>query len=276
MIISDDPSMIVANNFFATHNAEIDELVQKFRGYWSDIDRYKVIAWIQQFDRDHWELALKLLHKVDYYSPSRVIREFREIHAQLLVTLGRNLNNTYFCSLTPPGKSGDLMLPLYRQASELRHNRYNAMFIHVSDLPQFHDQSGIRFVFVDDFIGTGNTVIKYWENLQGFLTNAQEVCLLVLAAYEEGIEKIEQFSSLNIITNRRLSVNEKIFSESCTLFTREEKEILKHYCEISGNSWPEGYGECQSTIVFFHRAPNNTISILRCNTPSWKGLFPRY
>jgi hypothetical protein len=268
--------MVVANNFFVTHDNEINELVQKFSGYWIDIDKYRVRAWIKQFDRTHWNLALKLLHNVDYYSQPRVIREFAVIHSQLLATLGDNLNNTYFCSLTPPGKSGDLMLPLYRQASALRHNRYNTMFIHVSDLPKFHGQSGLRFVFVDDFVGTGNTVIKNWENLQGFLTNAQELCLLVLVAYEEGIRKIEQFSNLNIITNRRLSVNEKIFSDSCTLFTREEKEILRHYCGISRDHWPEGYGGCQSIIVFFHRAPNNTISILRCNTPSWKGLFPRY
>ncbi|MFQ5821915.1 MAG: hypothetical protein ACE5I5_18150 [Candidatus Heimdallarchaeota archaeon] len=263
------------NKFFDIHHEDILRLERKFAGYWTGLDKYDIRSWLLQFEMEHRELGLKLLHHVDYYSQSRVIREVRQIHEQILALAGGTLQDTYFASFTPPGKSGDELLPRYRLGSGLRSRRYDQLFVHISGLVDFFDKQVQRFVFVDDFIGTGTQAINIWNNIGGFLTEVEDVFLSVIVGFDEGIKNVERETPMKVIVNRRLFEEAKIFSLSNRVFTPDEKIVLRDYCERAG-SWPEGYGGCQSIIVFSHRAPNNTISILRCDTPNWRGLFARY
>jgi hypothetical protein len=263
-------------NFFEVHDAKISELEYKFTEYWSGIDKYSIRKWISQFNEEHRGLALKLLQKVDYYNQARVMRSSRALHSQLMEIIDENLGNTYFASFTPPGKSGDEILPRYRLANRLRGSRFDEKFIYVSDLSKFANQENLSFVFLDDFVGSGSQALKIWQNIEGFLTKASDVFLMVMVGYTHGIEHIQRTTPLKVIANRFLSEGAKVFSEENRDFSQGEKEIIKSYCQLTGDSWPEGYGGCQSLIVFFHRVPNNTISILRADTQTWKGLFPRF
>lgn len=201
-----------------------------------------------------------------------------------------SLNDTLFSSFTTPGKSGDELLPKYRLANNMRSRKYDNFFIHISDLVNFIEEPELgssaieekiepkkikNFVLIDDFVGTGSQAVKIWEDIEGFLVNVEEIFLLVIYAFDEGIKNIERETPMKVISNYCLPATRRLFSINNTHFSSEEKIWLKNYCEIAG-SWPMGYGDCQSTVVFCHRIPNNTISILRAKTQNWTGLFSRY
>jgi hypothetical protein len=266
-------------SFCKTHREGILKLETKFGGYRTGIDRYDIRSWIQQFKREHYGLALKLLNSLNYYDQARVIRESELLFSQLKAMNQDIPNETCFASFTPAGHSGDTLLPYYRDGSGLRHHRYDCHFINISDLAsEGFSQTINTFVLIDDFVGTGRQALERWENIQSFFyeKDVGEVFLSVLIGYEEAIRKIEEKTNMTVIANQRLSPNDKIFSLNNKIFSPQEKVILREYCRNTGDLWPEGHGECQSNVVFFYRSPNNTISIIRCDMPKWKGLFLRY
>jgi len=132
-------------------------------------------------------------------------------------------------------------------------------------------------VLVDDFVGTGNQATEAWESIQGVINDGNQMVLAVLCGTAEGIQRVEDATRgrLNVVCNTTLGENRKIFSKFNSTFTPEEKTILRSYCSRAG-SQPEGYGNCQLALVFYYRAPNNVISILRTQNAKWKkGLFVR-
>jgi len=135
-----------------------------------------------------------------------------------------------------------------------------------------YDEPEARLFFVEDFIGTGDSTFKIWKKISDI--HQEDLYLLVITGHQEGIDRIENELPITVICNRIITDNRKWFSNSNTTFSAQEKSKIKEYCNFAG-SQPEGYKQCQSNVVFFYRAPNDIISILRCNNSNWKGLFIR-
>jgi len=113
-----------------------------------------------------------------------------------------------------------------------------------------------------------------WETIRDFVPNHDNAYLLLYVCHDEGKRRVERETPLQVFANRILYESDKILASQNTFFTADEKERLRAYCQTAGSE-PEGYGACQSNTVFYYRAPNNCISITRCNTRNWRGLFIR-
>jgi len=259
--------------FFDEHNDQIRRLVQKFSGYSVDIDAETLRSWIRQFDEEDWNLALKILEWVNYYSNDRIVRELQSLSKQIKVR-GFNLDNSYFAPFCRVGHSGEIILERYRFANKLKSRKFDDHFIHLSKLNLLYDQRGASLYFLEDFIGTGNQTLYIWDKIADFVPPNNDLYLLVIVGHEEGIKRVVEKLPLEVVCNRTIYENEKIFSDANNTFSDDEKRRIREYCNRAGE-WPEGYGRCQSNVVFYYRAPNNTISILRANNPKWKGLFIR-
>lgn len=260
-------------SFFDANNDQIRRLVQKFTGYPINIDAESLREWIRQFDENDWPLALKILDWVDYYNNPRICGELHDFYQQIQ-TRGCNINNSYFASFCPAGHSGEIILERFRFANNFKTRRFDRSFIHLSELNLMYSVRGSSFFFIEDFIGTGNQTVEMWERISNFVPPKNNLFLFVITGHEEGIERVEEETPLEVICNRVIYDDMKIFSEANQTFSRDEQQRVRRYCE-NVEHWPEGYGGCQSKVIFFYRAPNNTISILRCNAPQWNGLFLR-
>jgi len=261
--------------FFEQYDYRIRELAQKFAGYTIAIDHISIRNWLRQFDEEDRILGLKLLDYVNYYDPARMLREARVLHQQIQSLLGEfDLADSYFAGFSFAGHSSGIVLERYRLANRFSRPRHNGHFIYLSELNRLFDKKDAKFFFIEDFAGTGNTTIEIWEKIRDFVPNHENVYLLLYVAHEEGKRKIEQETPLQVISNKINYEADKVLSAQNTFFTNEEKEKLRNYCEKAGSE-PEGYGTCQSNTIFFYRAPNNCISILRCNNRNWRGLFIR-
>lgn len=261
-------------DFLLEQDDSINELTQKFSTYGRGIDKIAVTRWLRRFESKHLPLALKLLKSVDYYNQGRVLMEFKELFNQLVQLEGPDLSNTLFASFGYPGESGDEMVYRFRLANRLDGADLNPNFLYLSDVGKYLDTKNLKFIFINDFVGTGKQAVETWENIAGLISEQNEVYLLVMAACQEGIDKIRQRTRLRVVANRTLAEESRVFSDKNSVFSAQERDILHKYCEIAGG-FTEGYGDIQSLIIFHFRAPNNSIPILWCNNRRWKGLFVR-
>lgn len=260
--------------FFDDHNNQIISFVTKFNGYSPDIDATAIRNWIRQFDAADWDLALKLLGWVDYYDHEHVCRELQALHQQISTLAGFNIGNSYFAPFCQVGHSGEVIVERYRFANGLKSHSFDNRFIHLSQLNLLYNQEDALFFFMEDFIGTGDSTFKIWEKVSDYVPSDKNLFLLVITGHQEAINRIEANLPLKVLSNRAIHDDTKIFSDLNTLFSRDEKTKIREYCQRAGSE-PEGYGKSQSNVVFYYRAPDNIISILRSNNPNWKGLFIR-
>ena len=268
----------------------ITAFARRFNSYVFPIEETQIRNWLRQFGENNvanLELGLKLLDRIDYFSPARLVNESRELHGLLLAykqtDVERLLNKpTYFVDFSlSSGHSQDELVPKYRLASGLRHTRYDPHFIYLRDIGTFLSKRGVKrgitFVFLTDFIGSGRQVSDTWKDILWAISPENEHILLSICACNSGIEKIRQETGdqICVMTCRTYSDGDRIFANENREFTPSERKLLRELCETA-DEYPTGYLDVQSKTVFCFRCPNDSISILRANNENWVGLFKRY
>lgn len=269
--------------FFLTNHKRLSTLSKKFANYIVPIELDRIKFFISQFDYEHLDIVLKLLENVDYYAGDRRLALLHQLGGMILELTNKDLNNVLFCPMQRyPGDSSDQYYRmLYRHLKGRVTNcpKYNDKFIHLSDLSRYEDKKMTIF-FIDDFIGSGQSVIEQWGTLQTYENDNHEYFYAVLVAYDQAVAEIrkETFEHFEIISARNLADREKIFHEENSTFTKDEKSILKAYCEKISHNPKHAYGHLntQSLVVFQDNIPNNTIPILHKDHNNWVPLFQRY
>jgi hypothetical protein len=266
----------MAEAFLEANDTQIRDLSDKFTGYTVQIDHLSIRRWLRQFDLNDMYLGLKLLEYIDYHNPAQLIDECKLLQNQInALPGGFNLVTSYFAGFSRAGHSSGILLERYRLANNFASPRYDAHFIYLSALNLFFDKKDAKFFFIEDFAGTGDSTIEIWNEIRDFIPNPDNVYLLLCAVDDQARQRITIETPLKIIPNKILFNTYRIFSPQNIFFTEDEKNKLRVYCERAGSE-PLGYGNNQSNVVFFYRAPNNIISILRSNNNNWKGLFVRF
>lgn len=132
-------------------------------------------------------------------------------------------------------------------------------------------------VFVDDFIGSGRSFRGFWQRIGTFYNENHRYVLAALIAHQQGIDSITAETPIQVITTKPIPTQAKIFHNRNTTFTKNEKNILKKYCNGMGSKPADryGFGDTQSLVVIYERISNNTLPILHAKTENWTPLFPR-
>jgi hypothetical protein len=166
------------------------------------------------------------------------------------------------------------MLHLLRRSSGLSAASNSRLFIYKSELLREQLDPDDTVVFVDDFAGTGDQATAAWaESISELLPRLPTLYLLLIAATEQAITRIEASTPLEVVPGIRLGPAEDIFSPACPHFTEAEKATILSYNQTADRKRPRGYGDCGNLIVLAHSAPNNTIPIIRASHSRWRGLF---
>jgi hypothetical protein len=133
-------------------------------------------------------------------------------------------------------------------------------------------------ILVDDFVGTGGRVIKYWNSwaspsLKSWLSyHKMQLWLLVYAAHDGGAEKIiHRITYLSAASLRCAIPLPRIY----TFPNERVLDICDSYGKLTGKpKAARGVGGLMSPIIFQHGCPNNAPAILWANGRGWKALFP--
>lgn len=145
-------------------------------------------------------------------------------------------------------------------------------------------------VFVDDFVGTGDSAIGYLAKLSNevgdILSSGNfRVFFVAISGFEKAVgrveEKIEELK-LNIAVHLCDGLNDShhCFSAISAIFSCENErmaatDIAYRKGVALCKQAPLGYGDCQALVVFSHNCPNNTLPILWDRGEHWTPLFRR-
>lgn len=268
--------------FHKNNKNRINNLLIKFPDYNEQIDKTRIQDYLGLFDIKHMGIALKMLDKVNYFSNSRTTKQLRLLVSLLESKVSIKNENIYFCSMSiSSGKSTESIMQKVRDLSKMDSSKYDDKFIHLSDLEKFRgDRKRRIIIFVDDFIGSGDTALHLWNTLQArnWYNSNHMYYLATIIGYKNSIQLIEYNTPFRILcAEEPFLENMKIFHKDNSDFDTKEKMVLKKYCKNvdSRSEYMYGYGNSQSLVIFFYNAPNNTIPILHHTTQKWLPLFPR-
>jgi len=225
---------------------------------------------------------------------------------------GEELNKTRFLGVGNPSESGIHLLYYLRQECNLKKD----LFINTSDILAMNEKNRYdagenqethkakkqrywvselrepqvkRYVFIDDFCGSGsqvkNYLQKYLHPLKAEYPNI-EISYLMLFGTEEGIKNVKASNMFNRVEAVfTLGETFKAFGSESRYFKNmpKEKEIdqeqVKNTAQKYGNklnSIPLGYKDGQLLIGFFHNTPDNTLPIFWAESENWHPVFKRY
>nr|VFK40446.1 MAG: hypothetical protein BECKTC1821E_GA0114239_100745 [Candidatus Kentron sp. TC] len=217
---------------------------------------------------------------------------------------GHELKVTRFLGIGNPSESGTHLLYYYRQENELP----KSLFINPHEIFVFGTDGAMRnlrfpnvsrYVFIDDFAGSGNQAIAYSNDILVPLKELKSDVILeyhvpvATAAAVNEIEKKTKFDEVRAIF--RLDDSFKCFSDQSRYFDGGKKdnpeidrnfccEMVESYGEMIHPSHPLGYDDGQLLLGFHHNTPDNTLPIIWCDAfrePSgksnqWHPVFRRY
>jgi hypothetical protein len=275
-----------SDGFHRRNHVKIQNLANKFRSF-RDVNYDSVTQWIDLFDRNHGEFAIKILDKVFYVDQAKILAAYQSVHQQL-VNMYDDLSHVYFVGYGYAGSSGQSMLYRYKIANNLRNTPIESNFIYMSDVQNLRLVQDPVILFVDDFLGTGDEATRLWtgkkdstaENrpaLQDIVPPNTKCYLGLIVAYETGIQKIQSETPICVLPWQILAEEDRVLTEASRKFTNEEKQLIRGYCNRTGCA-PElatGYGDTQSLVVFEHNCPNDSLPVLWYEGQNWKGLFLR-
>lgn len=188
------------------------------------------------------------------------------------------------------GRSGAHFARLYADEVQI----YVANVIEKSRLAStLRSQSNIQaVVFIDDFVGTGQSAIRnlktlYFE-LEGVLQEKNikivfvslVACLNGWTQLQTAVQKLSP--KIDVHACEVLDESAKCFSEGSRMFKTAPERIFARETAIKyggrlEKKWPLGYGNCEMAVVFEYGCPNNSLPILWKESPrqKWTPLFKR-
>lgn len=205
------------------------------------------------------------------------------------------LEGTRFLGVGNPSESGCHLLYYFRQENALSKNLFihtHEVFTRLGGTLQLRDPSISRYIFIDDFCGSGEQGTEYSrdlvEDLRALNGNAS-VAYYAMFATSQGINKIRNetaFTSAKAIYE--LDPSFKCFSVDSRYFRPPVNDIDRDFCRQMCAAYGSkmvsaphvlGFDDSQLLIGFHHNTPDNTLPVIWYDEPAgvpWKPIFRRY
>ncbi len=277
-------------------------------GIWDGLTNARLSVWLQNFTTPLEEyFAACVLDALIYRSDKQTIALMKQLFQRVLPDLTRieppycdpkvnwyerlkdqwNEPNIRIVPVIrefdPPTKSGPLIARFYRRHLHINHN-WMIWPWKINDAIS----SGVNiFLFIDDFLGTGDQFKKFVEffSLEDIIKKYY-VVYAPLVSHKIGLENLRSsLPSLKIAPVETLDEKYSLFARESLWFNDEinnPKSAENFYYELikikglpsPGCDW-RGYGKLALAYCFQHATPDNCLPILWHKTKTWEPLFER-
>jgi len=183
----------------------------------------------------------------------------------------------------PPAKSGPALCRLYRRFLSLEQD----WMIWPWRISQARAEGITRFLFIDDFLGTGDQFCDFAQHFK--LSTHLKHCFGVyapLVAHKGGISHLaKKLKALHITAVEIIDNSYNLFADDSLWFcdginspttARSFYDILAKRARLPID--PEamrGYGKLSLAYAFNHATPDNCLPLLWMEGPEWKPLLDR-
>lgn len=247
----------------------------------------KIIKWLENFEEEDIPSAIDILRVFEYIPFNEFMSRLNDLLKELLKEVKSGEKVIVF-PYGKIGKSGTLVTYPLRNTEAFKKRKNEIIISH--DLKYINNAGQYKhIIFLDDFIGSGNTFCKEFETtgIRDWLIehNISSVFILSAIIMKEGKLKIqEKYPSLKIISEVRYKLFDKTYSPINAFgkktYNKVEQFALKYGNKISVNRppnqyQPRGYDNSESNISFFHGTPNNTLPIIWGQNKDWQSLYAR-
>jgi hypothetical protein len=253
-------------------------------------------TWLNQFKGNNVQrLMFKVLQAVRFYPAIKIREKMREAHDVVKPQVPwvrkpkqPRRRDILVAALGGIAHSGAEYARRYADENQI----YPDNVVAIEDLPKVAEKreeiKGI--VLIDDFIGTGQTMIGMFRKLTPEVKEvlgreSLSTFLIAVTGFTAALETVEtelRNLELNVETHLLdpLDGTRMLFGETSTVFTdQSEKLKAKDYAYEYGvkiePDAPLGYGNCEAAVVFENKIPNNCLPIFWSRSKGWKPIFPR-
>lgn len=247
----------------------------------------KIERWFRSIEKENEkDVYLNLMHNFIYYSRKNIIESLRKIHLKVLEFDSKVDYTLFFPMISKDGRTNHSyeIHNMYREANCLNKGCFIADINYaLNNIPM---ESISNIVFIDDMMGTGNTIK---ESIKAIYEQYKEIfnkkVYLILLEVPEEVDSIKEEIKLEIgvdITILYLNRHKKAFSKNFIFdnnYLDEAKNIVKKYDMKLTKKEEEvlGYYNSEFLLSFYYDTPNNTIISLWKENDSinWRPPFSR-
>lgn len=251
-----------------------------------------ILKWLDNFKEDELDIALGLLKNFTVYT-SNEIEEIFHIGLNTIRRATHPQNKIAIHPLGSFGKSGSMMAYLLRKTNMYINNP--GIFQLCSSVSELESLplDFTTLVIIDDFVGSGKSVLDYWNEKITPCTKAfSSYKFLGIAGMEFGVSKIDGLFDEVVIPES--NIFKKAFSSDASYFgyrnhTAYRELAYKYGSQLtraerlkSGKmkySHALGFSNSQGMVGFFYGSPNNSLPIFwqgKDDSPTWHPLIPRF
>jgi len=276
-------------------------------GVWVGISKITLQTWMNNFKTSKEKyFAACILDSLIFRSEEQVIAlaveiftkkltqflnsngyDLKDFHSLLdILSKGsiRDLNIRFLAvssKMDRPGKSSETIFRFIRRKLKVK----SIWFIKPEEIDSEIKNGTNTFIFIDDFLGTGNQFESMWREL-GFgikLGNSISV-YCPLTAHVEGIRQVEsKCENVKVVPGELLNQNNNVFNyafDDKVNTTESAKKFYLGLLEKYGFPAPLdenrfGFGNLGLAYTFNHASPDNTLNIIWEETDNWKPLIAR-
>lgn len=253
---------------------EIDEAAERF-GDHENMSPGRIVKWLDQFEGDDdVALAVEVIQAAYYLNGTNIRTMTQQLYGLTVSELARRgLGRAAFIAVGSLGAGSGTVARVLRDA--IRGTVHS--LVSMLELAALSPGDFDAVVFIDDFSGTGDTLEKWWENVETLVRpiNA-EVFVGLLVLNGAASARIRSFAE--IVAVEELDESKNVLSAESPKFSSAQKKILLKYCRKTGcgKKVEAGYGSCALLLAFKHGCPNNSLPILWMKSETWRPLFNRH
>lgn len=245
------------------------------------IERFEIIydKWIESIPIEHRDLIYKLIEKFEYYGHSYVNKKLSELYFRVNDKYSIDNNETLYTYIeksdSVPGSSIEYML-LYLNVNNISQKNF---CINIKKIKDYKSEYIKNIVLIDDYSGSGESIIKYLtKNLSLFVGKNIYILLVTMSIDAKlNVEKEFMDKDLNIYMES-INIEPKAFSkiglnDDEIETKKEEFKTLSVKKEIKNDVF--GKNDTEGLVAFYNNTPNNTLKIFWKKTSKNNPLFPR-
>ena len=244
-----------------------------------------VMSWILQFEAEHYDLALRVIHNMNVIGPEELNMALSVAYSKLLRHARENdnkisLENTLYMPIGSDGKSGAMIAYNFRMINGL-----SSSYFMSEDTLELVKEGKIRnLVLVDDIIATGE---QSGEQLKVMAEKARtlgikNVYLVTAFGFRKGIDRLRDtqvadvFSAIEYDDMDTVMNLDSLFYEDLPHDKRKQYfEAFSKYYGGYGFSGNGGLGPVGGLISFYYNTPNCTVNMVWGSNNGWIPLFGR-
>lgn len=286
---------------------QVDRWLQNFSGEVEpDIEKERLhalylLSQFMYFGSKEIRVLLKSIFQDLFISP--LIQEIRDGNGgirnedAIIDLLNIELENTRFLGVGNPSESGAHLLYYFRQENGLSKDHFIdplQIFVHDDAGAKLRYSNVSRYVFIDDICGSGETAVRYSENVLKIIQEINpriKVYYFSLFSTSVGMERVRSHS---VFGENSAAVFEMDGSYKCLSVDSRNlnvvpdgiepnlaRAIALHYGKKICPLHEGGYMDSQMLLGLHHNTPDNTLPIIWCDDANgavspWIAIFKRY